>query len=471
MSAVECPICFSQVPTDFINYHLDSNCTKYAAKRLKPSSHCSRQSTLTNFLGLSTTHLPLPYFCLGVQETTTSGIVLEQFECAMQRDLPVGFKVLFEFKCKSYKQPLYLCSNLTSELVDLTPKTVSSWFADKSVLTFPANSCKLASSSVQKQDEYRNMSAMKSHLQKAIRRGMAFQSVLSALHMIKMPAKVSEENSENTEKASFDGIIQVCRRLLVIQAEDVMLSKYCPLITWIMVYFSKVDGLLRKPQYESKILKLFSKKIHHLFCIALLEFAEHLSTWRERDAQPSSYPATKLSLERLNMHRNQHERTILSCLGIRADYGGMSCDVEMLHQTSHQWYARFNSTTAGATVQPASYKLNEKLKHVPNIREKLETGQLVALSRSDWVLAAIDFHVSPIAQRLHDQMNSADIQKLCVYYEDSNGLDMVKSWIWDNSSSINWRTASPSPSVSSAAWSRYESAFKELASEFVRKSC
>lgn len=156
---------------------------------------------------------------------------------------------------------------------------------------------------------------------------------------------------------------------------------------------------------------------------------------------------------------------LIRAMLLRAQYGGMACDVSMLNSYASLWLQRFhsselltNDTIAGL---PKSKLLDDKgdtihMKDLPQIlhepsyqkskelitREVVAPGGLVRLTETDICCSGIDFHCSPVVESLLSQARvySALCERL-----SSNDRDwissQVKTCIWNYSSGVNRRLA------------------------------
>lgn len=145
---------------------------------------------------------------------------------------------------------------------------------------------------------------------------------------------------------------------------------------------------------------------------------------------------------------------------LRAQYGGMKCDVQMLHSFASIWVKRFQSRhlpaslldcVASESAQPICWwdfprVLHEKARETS---QKLVTsiivcpGGLLKLTSSDVCSAGIDFHCSPVVEYLLSQRGL--YMSLCERFTALNNKnevadqDRLSGLIWDHSSGINHR--------------------------------
>ena len=152
---------------------------------------------------------------------------------------------------------------------------------------------------------------------------------------------------------------------------------------------------------------------------------------------------------------------------LRAQYGGMKCDVQMLHSFASVWLRRFQSVNIPTSLARSICSETAKSQHVcwidlPKIlhakaRQKSEetvtsniicTGGLQQLSSTDVCSAGIDFHCSSVvdnmlSQRelyisLSERLARLDIGKQVLVDRDFIS-GQLKSMIWNFSSGINHR--------------------------------
>lgn len=152
---------------------------------------------------------------------------------------------------------------------------------------------------------------------------------------------------------------------------------------------------------------------------------------------------------------------LLRSMLLRAQYGGMKCDVEMLHSFATTWLRRFLSLSvpasvatlgSGSTSHPTSWLDVPRILHELS-REKSDelvteslvcSGGLLKLSSNDVCSAGIDFHCSSVVEHLLSQRElcSALSVRLAQREDDPDREQMarqLKGMIWSYSSGINHR--------------------------------
>lgn len=226
--------------------------------------------------------------------------------------------------------------------------------------------------------ECSNISYLKSHLQKCIRRGNVKLAILTANAFIQLDMQ------------------NFLRRLSIILLEDTILSSAFPVIVWLQIINS--NGY---PLNKSQIEWLYGC----VYAMAKSEVRDELfytSTDSELDTSPYKASLYKLDKE---------EQSYWMTMWLRKNYGGMKGDMKMINFLRNRWHQRFLSRTVKVPVW--------------NIKPISEPSQ--SLHNSDWIIAAIDFHCVPqILPNLADRFDK--------YSEEE-----IKQAIWFCSSSKNFR--------------------------------
>lgn len=214
--------------------------------------------------------------------------------------------------------------------------------------------------------EYSNVPMMKSLLQKAIRRCDYDVAVKASRNLMNMDVR------------------KFLRRLPIIIVEDVTVVSDISICIWMMIAESKGFALLQE---------------HADY---LLGVVEDLCMF-ERKSRFYVKDDTELDESRLAEHPNG---ALLASLIIRRKYGGMKGDMNMLTNAVNK-FRKATSSVPSLCVEPI---------------RMVDVGPLL---RSEWVLAAVDFHVCSIAKRLAAQTGKAE--------------KVVRSLMWRHSSSLNYR--------------------------------
>lgn len=133
-------------------------------------------------------------------------------------------------------------------------------------------------------------------------------------------------------QSSFHNFKELVRRILVIALEDVTLHPGLPILSWIMVAFSK--------GFVPDDLQLF----HSITISILLD----LSSFPVKDWLPSctssfSYPDVNSNQHSFHLTEKPEVHTLLSSIWIRQAYGGLKGDISMLAFYYQQWKRRVSN--------------------------------------------------------------------------------------------------------------------------------
>lgn len=190
------------------------------------------------------------------------------------------------------------------------------------------------------------------------------------------------------------------------------------------------------------------------------------------DSKPTSFSLSSSSSTLFPTQQQKEQSTVnaleittIRAMLLRAQYGGMKCDVDMLHSFSKIWLHRFRgayavpttiaSTSALSTNDDLNWNCIPSLIHAKARQESqrfvttsmINTPVVVALTTNDVCPAGIDFHCSQVVEHL---LSRPDVYScLC---ERLNPLlppksvsnrdwitSKVKTLIWNYSSGINRR--------------------------------
>lgn len=232
-----------------------------------------------------------------------------------------------------------------------------------------------------KEKTYKNISMLKSHLQKNIRKMDDMLAIPTCYHLMKL---------------SMNDLI---RRLSIIMLEDTELHECITTIVWLTVALSKDNFRIKKYMYE-----------WILGVIYLLCKTENVDKLKKDKNSISLKNITHEVLSCSNL-LNKQQLSILYSMLIRVTYGGMECDLNMIQQYVLVWKDRFLKN---------GRKMN-------NMILKPISIYVTELKTSDWDISAIDYHCSPKI-----------IDFIMKKYPELND-DEIKSLIWTYSSSINAR--------------------------------
>ncbi|AYV84325.1 MAG: hypothetical protein Hyperionvirus22_26 [Hyperionvirus sp.] len=222
-----------------------------------------------------------------------------------------------------------------------------------------------------------NLSIMKSHLQKCVRRGEKTLAIETGKYMI--------EKGQTPE---------LLRRLFIICLEDTILTPQLVPLTWLMIISNKNYVI---PDHINAWILGF---------IALISELKY--------SDDPDFTSGKVSPKKDLMSRvkklPQLERDLIMSLVIRISYGGMSGDLKMLNNFITKWLERFEHTHSHDMIT----------KPLPQITT-------TKLDKNKMLLPAFDFHCTNIIKLIQ---KNTDL--------DENKL---KELIWNHSSSINFRKA------------------------------
>jgi hypothetical protein len=311
-----------------------------------------------------------------------------------------------------------------------------------------------------------SISHLKSCLQKSIRRRQPLPAVRVAMEL--------------ADKSWTDLI----RRLPIIILEDSTLHPDFSLLVWLMIADSK--GYIPSRELIVRVMQI----VFEMAACPLKDSTEHSEdasltksiTDRGSD-NIDNQPTTSFSLcssssdlfptqqHEDNSRGKECEAAIRSML-LRAQYGGMKCDVDMLHDFAKLWLQRFNDKShpipnsilgTNSTNDSTLNTSDLKWKDVPRIihtkaREQSEklvtmnifnpTGVVVALNMNDVCPAGIDFHCSPVVDHLLSRPTLYDcLCKRLKPLASSTNSDIYRDWIagkvkqciWNYSSGVNRR--------------------------------
>ncbi len=239
-----------------------------------------------------------------------------------------------------------------------------------------------------KETTYKNVSYLKSHLQKCIRKQNDTWALPTASHFMKLDE------------------IEFLRRLPIIMLEDVFLHESLSTIIWIMIAVSSTKFKMQRYIYEwvfgtIYVLCKINKKDN-------IKFDDNKDNIENND-EPLSISDLIDSYTTSNL--KDSELSLLYSIHIRISYGGMEGDMKFLQKVSNTWFKRFKQKTIKA--------------HNMNVRPILIT--ISEMKLEDWDLSSIDFHCN---NKLLEFINKK--------YEDIS-IEEIKKLIWMNSSRINTR--------------------------------
>ena len=350
-----------------------------------------------------------------------------------------------------------------------------------------------------------SISHLKSCLQKSIRRRAPLPAVRVAMEL--------------ADKSWTDLI----RRLPIIILEDSTLHPDFGLLVWLMIADSK--GYVPSRELILRVLQVVFEIASCPWQDVIVEQSsedcsdsltkksvESGSDNDNVDSKPTSislssssstlFPTTHHKVQTID---NAFETTMIRAMLLRAQYGGMKCDVEMLHSFSKTWMQRFNDTHAVPTIiastcsdAPSSKTDRLKWKCIPSLihakaRQRSQNlvtitmvnspGGIATLTTNDVCPAGIDFHCSPVVDHLlsRPEIYSCLCERLTSLLPPNYAMNRdwiaskVKVLIWNYSSGVNRRRSQVGPpkqsdrdSVLKQLWDDVlSSPFDEYAKKFV----
>ncbi len=230
------------------------------------------------------------------------------------------------------------------------------------------------------EDRYTNVSFLKSHLQKCVRRQLTSQTIATAWHLIKLDLN------------------EFVRRLPIIMLEDVTLFQEFDTLIWLMVAISKnYQPSLTQIQW---LIQLCSS-LASCSQVAEITHSHHCQSVKVADL-----------LKNIDKDQNLTERQkdTFYCLAFRMAYGGMKGDMNML-------------------LNFIQYYRNHQVP-IPSIGDcqlPISCEEIPNLSKNEIEISAVDFHCFPYI-----------LDKITTEYPAYVPNDL-KTCIWEFSSKYNVR--------------------------------
>lgn len=267
-------------------------------------------------------------------------------------------------------------------------------------------------------------SMLKSILQKNVRMSRPDAAVRAAVQLI--------------VRSSFTDFV---RRLSIIVVEDAILHPKLPVLMWLIAACSKGH----KPTANE--VELCLRMVYEVAAVKLKD------SFPEKSSQPITF---KDNLERLS----PLERVLVRSLQLRASFGGMKGDVEMLQELAACWNSRFSADVSvqaretRALASLLSWELGDRnlgwveLVHELYARVALPANgpklldSVLYLKDEDVILSAIDFHCSPLLDMLlsDGSRSRKAIEQFTEQKLNIKGLTevsaVVKTTIWEMRSSL-----------------------------------
>lgn len=235
---------------------------------------------------------------------------------------------------------------------------------------------------IQKEIKYKNVSFLKSHIQKNIRKKDIDRAISTSFHLIKL------------------NINEFLRRFIIIHLEDTFLHKSITTMIWLMVACSTNKFKMKKYIYE------WILGFVYITCDT-----KKLDSYKNINSKKFKTVYEELnSYEKMNL--TDEEISIIYSLIIRIAYGGMECDKVMIKNLVNSWKNRF---------------INKKI-NINKMKIKPISIYISELPIENWDYSAIDFHT-----------NSNFVDFILKKYPYLSDQEEVKKIIWYNSSGINLR--------------------------------
>ncbi|AYV80443.1 MAG: hypothetical protein Harvfovirus1_68 [Harvfovirus sp.] len=251
-----------------------------------------------------------------------------------------------------------------------------------------------------------NLSIMKSHLQKCVRRGERVLAMETGKYML--------EAGQTAE---------LLRRLFIICLEDTILNKEIVTLTWLMVMANK------KYQFDDNI---------NSWILGFIALISEVKYFDPPDFSGEQFQ--KKNLMSIVKKLDPMERDIIMSLVIRISYGGMGGDLKMLNNFISRWLARFSHND---DVYEQFQLIN------PLVKQTIDSS----LSKNSMLLAAFDFHCTNIIKMIQKKVDLDDEQ--------------LRKLIWNHSSSTNFRIIKELDPDETKLWIQVQPHFKACA-EFLR---
>ncbi len=244
--------------------------------------------------------------------------------------------------------------------------------------------------------KYNNISLLKSHLQKCVRRQLTDKALKTSWHMIKMDLN------------------EFIRRLPIIMIEDVQLHESMTTLVWLMSAISK--------GYEPS-----ESQIH--WVMGLVKFLCEHPTFDRPDCDSghgkSSGSVPQLIKKIDESDASIQQKDILYSMLFRQAYGGMKGDMNMFYNYTEEWLHRFENGNNVPSTEILPYN----------------PDNLTDLDLSELEISAVDFHCFPrLLTMIVDEYPDLDetSARICIwecnskintridYHTDQKWIDMWK---------------------------------------------
>ena len=264
---------------------------------------------------------------------------------------------------------------------------------------------------------------LKSHLQKAVRRGKVDEAVATANLMLdRCP-------------------IKLLRRLPIIIIEDVCLNRHFGTLIWLMVYYSdrlsrcfnNDDGIVLKWRWRNLILS----QVEHLCKEKWQDCINFTSSFQEIDWIARINKISQSDTQKVD------DCNLIYAMEIRKLYGGMDGDMHMIDRIVSTWINRIESLELDNLITPV---IKDWSKGIPR------------LTKDNFIIEAIDFHPCPWI-----------LPQIKVKTGIKIPIDALKEVMWHSSSSVNYRVNKPINRDYTILADEYDFTWKKIANEILTK--
>jgi len=289
---------------------------------------------------------------------------------------------------------------------------------------------------------------LKSILQKSVRRRRPLPAVRVAMELM--------------DKATGE----ILRRLPIIILEDSSLHPDFPLLVWTMVAESK--DYVVPPQLITRIMCT----VYEMASCPWTDYIHDDEANHMKSSEPILLSSSIPICEAFNAKKSDECEVLIRSILLRAEYGGMTGDMKMLHDYSRLWKERFVQNNVPLEVIqrakpnknsqdqvfwidiPTAIHQRQKLQSATHV-EPLVQRKLEKLTLQDICLAGVDFHCSSVLdQAIRDDSDyERCYESLCAIAvraglsplpasqdrQRSHMMHVMKSCMWKFSSSVNHR--------------------------------
>lgn len=299
------------------------------------------------------------YFNLNINST---GIYTAEWT----NNLPENSTEIGKIKWKKYDRIITICCNITiynSNNCDtpFTPSNISYKFSDT------------------------DLSILRSHLQKCVRREEHLLGFQTAISMI----------------TTNNNLFEMLRRLTIIIIEDSVLFIDYSILVWFLCITSKGYKI------NANLMKILLDIVYKVM----------ISNHKDINYKIVRYNTKKNSNLCQNIMAstiNQKYKNLLYSVQLRNSFKGMSCDQDMLDKTTFIWLKRMEANSQLCKFLDIYYD------NPPII-------SYTSLDPKNIIIEALDFHCTNVCEKLYNKANIGI------------SIDKLKQLIWDYSSSTNTR--------------------------------